>query len=461
MWRPTAYRRYRRPGLEELERRDVLAVTFVDSGQEFGSSVRALALGDLDGDGDLDAFVASWSDGNTVWLNVGDGIFGDSGQRFGPSYSRAVALGDVNGDGDLDAFVTNFGRPDDQIHDRVWLNDGLGQFTVRGQLFGDPNSRVYAVDVDLGDLDGDGDLDALVIELLGEEPKLWANDGEGNFSSTDADFGHADSILIGDVDNDGDLDVLTQVHSPLAYRVWLNDGIGNFTENGQPLKGETGIYQAEAVLGDVDGDGDIDVVGVCGCQQQNRDRVWLNDGNGNFTDSGQELGDGFGTDIALGDLDRDGDLDAFVTNHAGAFGVFNGILATIRLNNGAGIFQESVIVDESVVATGRVDLGDLDGDGDLDAIVATSGGIKIFLNQNVPNPLHGDANRDLRFDQQDVVQVLQAAKYLTGEPATWSEGDWNGDGLFDQIDLVLALQSGKYLQGPNAAADSLFAAIGG
>lgn len=56
----------------------------------------------------------------------------------------------------------------------------------------------------------------------------------------------------------------------------------------------------------------------------------------------------------------------------------------------------------------------------------------------------GDANHDGTFDQMDVLQVLQAGKYLTGQQAVWSEGDWNGDGTFDQMDLVTALQTGRY-----------------
>ena len=77
-------------------------------------------------------------------------------------------------------------------------------------------------------------------------------------------------------------------------------------------------------------------------------------------------------------------------------------------------------------------------------------------------PLIGDANRDSVFDRMESTHVLQAAKYLTGRPAVWSEGDWSGDGTFDQEDIVAALQSGSYLQGPYAAAaaDGVFAAIG-
>jgi hypothetical protein len=75
----------------------------------------------------------------------------------------------------------------------------------------------------------------------------------------------------------------------------------------------------------------------------------------------------------------------------------------------------------------------------------------------------GDADQDLDFDQIDLVQVQIAAKYLTGQPATWGEGDWDaapggsqgsppiGNGLFDQLDIIAALGAGTYLTGPYAS----------
>jgi hypothetical protein len=65
----------------------------------------------------------------------------------------------------------------------------------------------------------------------------------------------------------------------------------------------------------------------------------------------------------------------------------------------------------------------------------------------------GDSNEDRQFDQRDIILVLQGAKYLTREPATWAQGDWNGDQLFDQKDIIAALQTGNYLKGPYAAID--------
>lgn len=80
-----------------------------------------------------------------------------------------------------------------------------------------------------------------------------------------------------------------------------------------------------------------------------------------------------------------------------------------------------------------------------------------------PELLPGDANQDLAFDQLDLLQVLQAGKYLTGQPAAWAEGDWNGapggsvgnppagDGVFNQLDIMAALTEGAYGNGPYAA----------
>ena len=63
----------------------------------------------------------------------------------------------------------------------------------------------------------------------------------------------------------------------------------------------------------------------------------------------------------------------------------------------------------------------------------------------------GDSNADGVFNQVDIIIILQADKYQTGEPAVWSEGDWSGNGVFDQFDIVLALQGGNYRPNGQAA----------
>ena len=69
-----------------------------------------------------------------------------------------------------------------------------------------------------------------------------------------------------------------------------------------------------------------------------------------------------------------------------------------------------------------------------------------------PQPVRhpGDANEDWEFGTEDITLVLGAAKYETGQPATWAEGDWDENGFFESGDIVLALGTGLYETGPYA-----------
>ncbi len=276
---------------------------FTDSGQVLTSNSSVdIELGDLDGDGDLDAFVVNWGQSNKVWLNDGSGVFSDSGQSLGNFKSESVALGDLDGDGDLDAFVSNNNEPS-----KVWLNNGSGSFADSGQNIQDiPRG---GVDVSLGDLDGDGDLDAVVINHNTVD-KIWLNDGNGIFSDSGQTLTNSDSIKVNfaDLDNDGDLDIFVTNTNYNASKVWVNDGNGNFSDSGQNI-GST--RSMDVVLRDLDGDGDLDVYEV---NFSDPDQVWFNDGNGNFSNSGQSLGNTYGIAVDVADLDGDGDLDAFTVN---------------------------------------------------------------------------------------------------------------------------------------------------
>jgi len=365
-------------------------------GASLGIAVsRDLALGDIDNDGDLDAFVANDNAAaNRVWVNQGGlqggtvGVFLDSGQSIGFSSSQAVVLGDVDSDGDLDAFVANGTAPD-----RVYLNQGnaqggmIGTFATNGQALGLGNSQ----DVALGDLDGDGDLDAVGANLTVNRVlfnQAGAQGGvEGQFGDA-LSFGNAagHGVALGDFDQDGDLDVF--IANTGANRVWVNQGgaqggvMGTLVNSGQSL----GASDSRAVfVGDLDGDGDLDAFIANAAGQANR--VWTNQGGmqggvaGVFLDSGQSLGNSDSRDVALGDFDGDGDLDAFVANTSGQpnrvyinqGGAQGGSPATF-LSNGQSL---------GAANSDGVQLGDLDLDGDLDAMVANASPNRIWLNQIV------------------------------------------------------------------------------
>ncbi len=351
---------------------------FVDSGQSLGNqSSWAVALGDLNGDGYLDAFVGNSSaqPGNRVWLNNGDGVFSDSGQSLGDSRTHAIALGDLDSDGDLDAFVANTkGQPN-----RVWLNNGTGIFTNTGQALG--NS--YSSHVALGDLDGDGDLDAFVSNTNAQSNQVWLNNGAGVFTNNGQSLGNSYSsgVDLGDLDGDGDLDAFVTNGSGVNQpnKVWLNNGAGVFTDSGQNL---SQVSSRDVALGDLDNDGDLDAFVANGRVSGEAHKVWLNDSAGNFTDSNQRLGDADSNAVDLGDIDGDGDLDAFIGNSNDTSGYPN----KTWLNDGHGNFTDG---DQNLGDSRSIGvaLGDVDNDGDLDAIVANIGsennGNKVWLNQNL------------------------------------------------------------------------------
>jgi len=215
----------------------------------------SIALGDIDGDGDLDFVVANnFSQPNQVYVNDGSGNYTDTGQSLGAYRSGGVALGDVDGDGDLDMVVAN----DAEMH-RIYSNDGNGIFTDSGQRLGIVNN--HANSIALADMDNDGDLDIIITHDFGYATQYFINNGSGAFSmSTANSLGYdGDGIALGDVDGDGDTDVLIAFSGNNGYPniVYLNDGGGAFTDSGERL----GSSMTNGVaLGDIDGDGDLDAV---------------------------------------------------------------------------------------------------------------------------------------------------------------------------------------------------------
>ena len=325
--------------------------SFSDTGQDLGSgNSRGVGIGDLDGDGDLDAVFATEGGPNTVWFNNGAGVFADSTQTLGNAWSLAVALGDVDGDGDLDAVFAN----DAAEPNTVWFNDGMGAFTNSGQALG--YSRT--TDVAVADVDGDGDLD-LSFGNLGQANAVWLNDGSGTFSNSGQSLGPGPTagVSFADLDGDDDPDLVFS-NDGADDTVWFNDGAGTFSDSGQAL----GIGRThDSVLRDLDGDGDVDIAFA---GDNEGDTVWFNDGSGTFTDSGQILGLGHSRSIDAGDLDGDGDLDLVFGDHVGA--------NTVWLNDGTGTFTDSTQTLASNATEGMI-LADLDGDGDLDAVAANDG----------------------------------------------------------------------------------------
>lgn len=353
-----------------------------------------IALGDLDGDGDLDAFYANGQNEgprpNTVLMNQGGGRLKDSGQRLGREESRRVTLGDLDGDGRLDAWVANIG------YNTLFFNDGQGRFTEGTSRFEDISIGSAMWSVALGDLNGDGTLDALgggccgAVSNTDEKPEnrkvhppysmVWLNPDRGqdvrrNIGSMGQPLESLGAMgtALGDLDGDGDLDVFfandslmdhyADVLLPQPNTVWWNDGQGRFSDSGQRLEAARSTWVA---LGDLDGDGDLDAF----VTNHDFSEVWLNAGGkqagraGTFLDSGQRLGDRYYTDVTLADLDGDGDLDAALISLDSFSGDKN---IQIWFNDGQARFSESSQRISSFRAQAFA-LGDLNGDGRVDVL---------------------------------------------------------------------------------------------
>jgi len=242
-----------------------------------------VALGDVDGDGHLDVVAGKEGGPNRLYRNNGctppcDPFLGVSGTDItADAYvTRSVALGDMNGDGRLDLVAGNAvgGRPN-----RLYLNNGCAP--PCDPFLGVPGTDITAdargtFSVALGDVNGDGHLD-LVAGNVNDLSRLYLNNGcatpgcdpfAGVFGSdidaiTQDSSSNSWAVVLGDVDGDGDLDLVKAVigPGPICY---LNNGTADPFSNSHCLfdPPRTDYDSRSLALGDVDGDGDLDLVGA-------------------------------------------------------------------------------------------------------------------------------------------------------------------------------------------------------
>ncbi|GGF03992.1 FG-GAP-like repeat-containing protein [Hymenobacter cavernae] len=339
-----------------------------------GTNPVAIATGDVDGDGDLDLAVASGYSIVNVRLNNGNGTYSGGQDVSVGQIPRDLIFGDVDNDGDLDLLVDD----DQNATISVRLNNGSGFFSGSQEVpvGNSPQSQT------LGDIDGDGDLDLVTANASGTASVRF-NTG-GIFSGTqEVSLGGAPlRVTLGDVDSDGDLDLLT-ANSTGVVNVRLNDGAGTFSgTTNVPVNG----YAYSLATGDIDKDGDLDLVvgnfyGSDGSSATNTVSVRLNNGDGTFSGSQEVLIGAYVAKVELGDVDGDGDLDLLAANFLNTSGA-----VSVRTNNGTGTFtgvQEVAVLQPSGLA-----IGDVDGDGDLDILTSSnaSSGASIRLNQAAAAP---------------------------------------------------------------------------
>lgn len=374
--------------------------------EQAGTSTTGLRLADVDDDGDLDLFIAEGTASldprpNVLLINDGEGTFSNESAARLPqgmdANSTRVEFSDVDGDTDLDAIVANLGP------EQLLLNDGAGYFVDGAAQLPSPVSLFedISANAQFADVDGDGCLDLLISNenpfdpspTRGAQNRLWMNDCTGAFSDETAQrlpaiTDQTAAQLAGDVDRDGDADIV--VLNRGQEFVFINDGNGVFSDETAARFPPTSDSTRSGALVDFDRDGALDL--VTSNSRGEAPRYYVNDGNGVFSE--REFGypgaaDETLSELLVVDVDHDRWPDIYIAN-AGAFDSGHGFAGGADLlfrNVGYGFrkvtrYGTFPVGQASTAAT----WGDLNDDGLGDLVVAGSGDgdlgrERIFLRQ--------------------------------------------------------------------------------
>lgn len=249
-------------------------------------------------------------------------------------WTSGAAWGDIDGNGHLDLYLPVRGEPS-----RLWVNNGTGRFAEEAAARGADNEGSLGASAVFADYDNDGDQDLYVVNF--GPNRLYRNDGTGRFADVAPHAGVDDahegaSAAWGDYDRDGWLDLyvvnnLKCRSGPMTYepdKMYHNEGDGTFTDQTALLGTDATVGSGfQAVWFDYDGDLDQDLYLANDYLGANPDEnhLWRNDGPAEgggwtFTDVSAESGTGWAMNamgIAVGDYDRDLDLDFAVSDIAG------------------------------------------------------------------------------------------------------------------------------------------------
>lgn len=429
-----------------------------------------VAAGDLNGDGKLD--LVSVSTSQTVFvvsvlLGKGDGTFQDHVDYATANSPTNLQLADLNGDGELDVVVATFTK-----RGKVSVLLGNGDGTLQAHLDYDCGGGTSTVIT--GDFDGDGKLD-LVVPNPNDAVSLLRGNGDGTFQNfVSFPAGKIPTwITAVDLNGDGKLDIAITNGSDYTVSVLLNRGNGRFQ---RPVAYGAGVGAVSVTAGDFNNDGKADLAvpdqGPAG--ETNLLSILIGNGDGTLQ-SHRDFGTDKGpTAVAMADFNHDGYADLVVGSEVQK-------TLSVLISNGDGSLHKAKTYTVSAV-TQTVATGDFNNDGKVDIVSGTNGNRNGFVSVLLGNgdgtfqgavdtalALHpvaiavGDFNHDNKLDvviseffsrQGDVAVLLGNGDGTLQAPVTYSVGavpgrvavgDVNGDGKLDLVvshDKVLSVLLG-------------------
>jgi hypothetical protein len=356
-----------------------------------GTNPYFVAVGDFNGDGNLDIATANNDSGGSVTVLLGNGTGGFTAAPGSPfavgTNPQSLAVGDFNGDGNLDIAAANFGSNSVLANGSVTvlLGNGTGGFAAApGSPF---TVGIWPTSVAVGDFNGDGNLDIATANRGSGNITVLLGNGTGGFTAAAGSplttaHGTSYSLAVGDFNGDGNLDIAASLYtgSNPSVAVLLGDGTGGFTAAaGSPYP--AGAYPLSMAVGDFNGDGKLDIATANALN--NTVTVLL----GNATNIGGAFGftaapgSPFAVEVgimsspysvAVGDFNGDGNLD-IATANSGSDNV------TVLLGTGTGGFTAAPLQFRAGNNPISVAVGDFNGDGKLDVATANPTGNNVTV----------------------------------------------------------------------------------